>query len=389
MYKKGFTLVELMASLIILSIVLLVAIPAVIKAIKNSTESAYDMSITSIKVAMQNWKNDHTDILPNVGDYMYLTISELKHEGYLNQEMINPETEKPFPNDMLLKLENTAKGFNYIVDATTGTATNSYHFITPYIDFPTQIKTYINVGGTYTNIEATAYNSEGLVIATDITKEPIGESVDTTKPGTYYVEYKATIEDIPVSIVETIEVLPITSICSKVTGSNLDIPSIGDTYTCNLGTGDLTFYILGIGINDITFIMNKNIGNNTSFSNLANNTSADAANAYLKMVTKDWNIAARLPLAIEIANASGQSSITNETINSKLYENTRCNVNECTIPYNSLDTGYTNGYWTSTKAGELDAYAVDGSGKIITYQTISTNYGVRPVISVSNSKIAN
>lgn len=386
MNKKAFTLVELMASLVILSVVLLIAIPAVVKTIKNSEESAYDMSITSIKIAMQNWKNDHTDILPNVGGKIYLTISQLKHEGYLNQEMINPGTEKPFPNDTLLILENTSKGFTYTVDDTTGTYTDSYHFITPYIEFPTSIKSEIMVGGDYTYIDASAYNSEGLVVVTDITKEAIGESVDTSKPGTYYVLYKATIENIPVAIVETVEVLPITNICSKVTVSNLNTYTIGDTYTCNLGTGDYTFNILSIGINDVSFIMNKNIGANTSYSN--SGSVADVANAYLKMVTKDWNVVARLPLAIEIANASGYSSITNDNLLPYLYSNTRCNVNECTILYNSLDTGYTQGYWTSTKAGN-DAYVVDGSGKIITSEITSTNYGVRPVISISKTKIAN
>ena len=42
MKKKGFTLVELLAVIIILSLVLVIAVPSVNKYIKQSKEKAYD-----------------------------------------------------------------------------------------------------------------------------------------------------------------------------------------------------------------------------------------------------------------------------------------------------------------------------------------------------------
>ena len=52
MNKKAFTLVELIGVLVILSVLVLVAVPSVLKIIKNTKQKTYDSNITMIKTAM-------------------------------------------------------------------------------------------------------------------------------------------------------------------------------------------------------------------------------------------------------------------------------------------------------------------------------------------------
>ena len=134
MNKRGFTLVELLAVLVILSVISLIAVPAVTKSVKNARENAYNTSITNIKLAMQSWKNDHSSMLPKRGEKIYLTIAGLKHESYLEQELKNPKTDSPFPNDTLLYISNDSSGYHYVVDVNTGTSTDNYDGVTPYLE---------------------------------------------------------------------------------------------------------------------------------------------------------------------------------------------------------------------------------------------------------------
>lgn len=63
MERKGFTLVELLAVLVILSILALIIIPSVSGTIKQSRESAYEKQIHTLETAAKKWglENDDSD----------------------------------------------------------------------------------------------------------------------------------------------------------------------------------------------------------------------------------------------------------------------------------------------------------------------------------------
>lgn len=394
--KKGFTLVELLAVLVILGVIGLIAIPNVLNSVKNAKQKAYNQTITNIKIAMENWKNDHKELLPQNGEKVYLTISLLKRENYLGQEIINPLTELPFPNDTLLIITNN-NGITYTVDVNSGTDTNLYSGDTPYLVLNTPIRRVLNVGDTYVPSSVFAYDGEGYLVDTEITNSVIGGgSVSTSSVGIYYVLYKATVDDIPISIVQTIVVEPVGYVCKldpTFTPLNTNSYSIGDRYLCNPGDDvERTFYILSIESNDVLFIMDRNIGTNVAWNSNGDITSgANAALSYLDRITSDWNNSTvMLPNANTIASASNMSSINlTSSLSGWLYGNLNCNINTCTEVFDSSDTGTTNGYWTSN-ATSTSAYAVDGNGKFVTYSIIADNaYGIRPVIVVPKTKIAN
>lgn len=397
--KKGFTLVELIGVIVIIGILALVTIPPTVNIIKNSKDKAYNTVINNIKISMQNWASKNTTLLPESGNKIYLTISELKHEGYIEDTLINPKTELPIPNDMLLSITNDS-GYQYNVDTSTGTETTKYDDATPYITLNQNIVVTYNVGDTYNSPITSTYHGNGYADTSAVSTSLIGGgTVSTATAATYYVKYSATIDGISVAIVQTVIVKNNTATCKPTSVTTAGTYTIGDIYSCDPGDGtDRTFYVLSTGTNTVSFIMNQNIGANVAWD--ANNTvtlGAESALAYLKRITRNWNnVTVSLPDAQTIATAGGATAWTSTTIESTaltgwLYGNTNCKVNTCTETVDTTDTGTTLGYWTSTNYSATAAFSVASTGKIVTDHLITDSgyYGIRPVITVTKASISN
>ena len=94
---KGFTLVELMGVLIIIGILMLIIIPVVGNVIKKQKEDQYYQQIANIELATKNMGSDNLAILPSQeGEYMYVTLGQLKSLGYIDNSIINPITTETF-----------------------------------------------------------------------------------------------------------------------------------------------------------------------------------------------------------------------------------------------------------------------------------------------------
>ena len=99
MRKKGFTLVELLASITILALLALIAIPAISKQIKNGKNNLYNSQIENIKSAAVAWGTDNLFKLPEDDTCITVTLGYLKGLGYIDNSVINPKTNEEFDND--------------------------------------------------------------------------------------------------------------------------------------------------------------------------------------------------------------------------------------------------------------------------------------------------
>ena len=123
MNKKGFTLVELLAVIIILSLLTVLASASVTKVVTNSKSELYDTQIELIKAAAQTWGADNLNKLPSENDECkYLNLGELKKYGLLDSSIINPKTNKEFSDNMNIKITSILTdygnlNFKYEVDA--------------------------------------------------------------------------------------------------------------------------------------------------------------------------------------------------------------------------------------------------------------------------------
>ena len=91
--RNGFTLVELLAVIVILAIVLIIAVPGVLSIINKTKNSAYDRQLDMIKEATRtyvttspniDWRNNQTVV----------NLSDLQGQGILDQKVFDPKTKK-------------------------------------------------------------------------------------------------------------------------------------------------------------------------------------------------------------------------------------------------------------------------------------------------------
>ena len=96
---KGFTLVELLAVIVILSLLLLLAVTTVSSQFKNSKDELYDTQLNNIKLAAEMWGSDNKVKLNSISDCVTLTLGYLKDEGYVDANIKKTYTKELFKDD--------------------------------------------------------------------------------------------------------------------------------------------------------------------------------------------------------------------------------------------------------------------------------------------------
>ena len=83
--KKGFTLVEMLGSIIILAIIALVAFPAVLNLLGSSQNKIDSSTKEYVLESARSYVNDHVNDYPRAGVLNEkIEISTLKDEGYIS-----------------------------------------------------------------------------------------------------------------------------------------------------------------------------------------------------------------------------------------------------------------------------------------------------------------
>lgn len=113
MNKKGFTLVELLGVIVILSVLVLIAIPIVNNIVKNSQKQIKESNVITILNAAYSWAMDedlNVTLPENVDDSITVNINTLKTTGHLKKEVINAETGDAYTNSCIITI--TKKNYN-------------------------------------------------------------------------------------------------------------------------------------------------------------------------------------------------------------------------------------------------------------------------------------
>lgn len=185
--KKGFTLAELLGVLVILAAILLIIMPIVDKTIKEGKDDLYDKQINSIKLAMELWLTDHAKL--DEGEYIVITLSQLKDAGLIEFDIKNPKTEELFPNDMLLTIKNNDGILEYeVVDA--GNNLDDYESL-PRLSINGNILTYVEINTEYIDRGVKVTDSIGNTI-TDTVSQTISPDLSISTKGVYLQKYSIT-----------------------------------------------------------------------------------------------------------------------------------------------------------------------------------------------------
>lgn len=111
MNKKGFTLVELLAVVIILALLALITSTSVTKMVKDSKDELSETQIELIKTSAKTWGADNLDKLPSPGKCSYLTLGDLKEYGLIDSKVINASTNKEISDNLIIKLTTTTNSY--------------------------------------------------------------------------------------------------------------------------------------------------------------------------------------------------------------------------------------------------------------------------------------
>lgn len=112
--KKGFTLVELLAVLILLSVLALMIFPVVEDYVTSSRKQGNQVEIDNIIAATKNWEADNLDKIPDNGETYTLTLGDLIDGGYID-EVENHVTKTKMSTSTEITITNHNENYEYKV----------------------------------------------------------------------------------------------------------------------------------------------------------------------------------------------------------------------------------------------------------------------------------
>ncbi|MBE6139250.1 MAG: prepilin-type N-terminal cleavage/methylation domain-containing protein [Firmicutes bacterium] len=107
MNTKGFTLVELLAVVIILALLALLTSTAVTKMFSDAKNDLSATQINLIKSATDLWIPDNLELLSYGGECSYLTVEDLKKYGILDNKILDPKNNKEISDDIKIKISTS------------------------------------------------------------------------------------------------------------------------------------------------------------------------------------------------------------------------------------------------------------------------------------------
>ena len=186
MKKQGFTLVELLAVIVIVAIIMVIATPSTFKIIKKSKNDAYQSQKQLIVDAAKKYVMTSMKDISWVNDTAEITLSALQLKGLLPNPLKNPKGGEF--SSLETKVLVTKSDNNY-----------TYLFVSPDEPLPDTESPVIllngsnpmpiSVGGTYTEPGATATDNVDGDISANI---QISGTVNTAVAGTYTITYSVT-----------------------------------------------------------------------------------------------------------------------------------------------------------------------------------------------------
>lgn len=109
MNKKGFTLIEMLATIALLAIIATISVPFIVNRIDYFKEKSLETMITSVENATEKYVNENQQDLDELTTFGFIEIriSTLIDEGYLSNTLMNPIQNRPVPLDDLVFVSRT------------------------------------------------------------------------------------------------------------------------------------------------------------------------------------------------------------------------------------------------------------------------------------------
>ncbi len=188
--KKGFTLVEVLAIIIILGVIAVLTIPRIQNVLKTSKEAAYEMLVNNIQDKAHEYVKDNnlkSNITPSQPLNVFVHV--LLSNRYIEEDqLVDPRDEKKsinkFASYVSFKLENGKIKSEAHFTSEEGTPSDDDK--APVIIVLGDNPVTLGTGSLYVDAGATAIdNKDGNITERIVTTGTVNPNV----PGTYTIEY--------------------------------------------------------------------------------------------------------------------------------------------------------------------------------------------------------
>lgn len=149
--SNGFTLVELLAVIVIIGLLGLVAYPAIEKVITGAREDLSESQETTIINGAKNFITDHPYSIPkNDGDELTISLCQLKMGIYVDSKIVNTKTDKMYDCKTKIIVSNNNNKYEYRIDFTDTIEEDvPEKIVYPSVEIDDNYLVYINKNDTY------------------------------------------------------------------------------------------------------------------------------------------------------------------------------------------------------------------------------------------------
>ena len=197
--KKGFTLIEMLAVVILLGLLALIGTMSVTNILKDNREKAYQIQLDGIINSAKIWASKNMKLLPNNdNESISLTLLDLKKAGLVVEDLTNPKTETLFPNDLAIAITKDNNSYKYQIFEDSGTSEETeYNTNAPTIILKgLAVDNVLGSGtsGNYTEPGFIAFNKDGETLNAVSISIKKGETAISDIPlnveGEYIITYQ-------------------------------------------------------------------------------------------------------------------------------------------------------------------------------------------------------
>lgn len=185
--KRGFTLIELLGIIVILGIIAVIATPIIQKTITQNRGETYEIVSEKIIDSAKDWLAYNVDLIPvTEGEYVDINFEELKKNGLLRINVINPNTNKHFSNQSYVRVTRKDNNFTYAITAYDLVDADKVEEGAPTITLNGNQVINLQIGGFYDELGVS--DKENVSIQIIKNGEEV-TSVETYEKATYTIYY--------------------------------------------------------------------------------------------------------------------------------------------------------------------------------------------------------